>query len=50
MNDVVKMMKANKYPGAVWEYKDGSFSILNHLNGQSGPLQFDKDFLKVLDL
>ena len=50
MGDVVKMMKANKYPGAVWEYKDGAFSILNNSGEQSTSLPFDKDFLEVLDL
>lgn len=48
LGDVAKLMKENKYPGAVWEFKQGDFSILSPTNNQSDTSQFDNDFLRVL--
>lgn len=50
LSDVVMHMKENKLAGAVWEFKKGDFSILKPLTNSSDTVQFDNDFLNVLDL
>ncbi len=50
LTDVTKLMHQNKYSGAVWEYKEGAFSILKPLDNTTGKQVFDKELLQALDL